>query len=309
MCAPIGFRPEPAFGPFDITPDSQSVRSEKLIQLELYARTFGIQAPPVKFVVPGDDRVYLIPSEDLKTYEHRTQDMKIAVADKLQIDLDAVLDMNDDPIQRGEWNLISNRWPYCFGKFTVIGQPRFSDPVLTVVWKSQRLAIKLWLPRPRRITVGELLTIVRIENCCPRDLVDFVRKKGCAECLQQPTVFVGIVETNGSVTHSHSAERTEPQMVFVAVQNLWVMLPYTEEPRPDLLVPASLTVSEVKAIIEQEFWETMGLEEEEDRAGVIVQHKMVSAAPEGSWEEIADQRSTALGTMRMGVRSVLWYDE
>ncbi|KAA8895958.1 hypothetical protein FN846DRAFT_911150 [Sphaerosporella brunnea] len=314
MSAPIRCRPAPAFGSFDIPPDSETVRSEQFIQFELYARSFGIQVPPLKFVVPGDNRIYFIPSEYLKTYG----DMKMAVADKLQIDVDGVLDMSLEPIQPSDWNI-----------------PMFSDPVLTVVWKSKSLAIKIWLPCPRRITVGELLGIVqgylgqlmdspldlplvprltsselcklRIEDGSPSDLVDFVRKKGCAECVQQPTVFVGIVGIDEAVTHSHSTEGMEPQMVYVVVQNLWMMVPSRVQPRPDLVVPASLSVSQVKAMIEQEFWETLGLGEEEDRAGVLLRHNMVSAAPEGRWDEIADQDLTAVGTMRMAVRSVLTY--
>ncbi|KAA8893225.1 hypothetical protein FN846DRAFT_896169 [Sphaerosporella brunnea] len=341
LSATISLQPADPFGSIDTTPNIETVPREVMevsahngnsesSLLELYARTFGIQAPPLKFVVPGDDRIYCIPSEELKTYGDRTQDLKMAVADKLQIDIEEVLDMSLDRIQDTEWRMISSRWPYCFGKFTVVGQPMFADPVLTVVWKSKNLAIKCWLPCPRRITVGELLTIVRgylgqlmdsplhlplvprltrselnkikIEDGAPRDLVSVIRNRGCAKCLQQPTVFVG---TNGGMAHSHSAESTEPQMVFVAVQNLWVMMPATSQPRPDLVLPATLTVSEAKAIIEKQFCETLGLEDEEDRAEVLFRHDMLTAAPEGCWDEIADQNATALGTMRMAVRSVL----
>ncbi|KAA8912171.1 hypothetical protein FN846DRAFT_903796 [Sphaerosporella brunnea] len=160
------------------------------------------------------------------------------------------------------------------------------------------------LPLVPRLTISELCK-VSIEGGSPQDLVDFVRNKGCAQCVQQPTVFVEIVGTHEAVTHSHSTESMEPQMVYVVVQNLWVMVPHTVQPRPDLVVPASLSVSQVKAMIEQEFWETLGLEEEEDRAGVLVRHDMVSAAPEGCWDEIADQDLTAVRTMRMAVRSFL----
>ncbi|KAA8892604.1 hypothetical protein FN846DRAFT_915140 [Sphaerosporella brunnea] len=130
MSAPINCRPEARVG-FDITPNFHTVRSEQSILLELYARTFGIQVPPLKFVVPGDNRIYFIPSEYVKTYG----DMKMAVADKLQIDVDGVLDMSLDRSQPSEWQSVSSAWPYCFGKFTVIGQAMFADPILTVVWK------------------------------------------------------------------------------------------------------------------------------------------------------------------------------
>ncbi|KAA8910163.1 hypothetical protein FN846DRAFT_888557 [Sphaerosporella brunnea] len=372
MTAHIGRRPSPSralFGSVDITPDSESVRSEDTeasaqngnrepILVELI-RAFGIQPPRLKFVVPGDGRVYTLRSDELRTYCVRfghasrelwwwwsvgrdqadvsmePQDMKMAVADKMQIDVDTVLDMNLDPIQPNEWNNVSSNWPYCFGKFTVIGQPMFPDPVLTVVWKSKNVAIKCWLPCPRRITVEALLPMVQgylflliqspldlpvvprftqtelcklsIEDGCPQDRVDVMRDKGCAQCLQQPTVFVGFAGTKGLVAHSHSAATREPQMVFVVVQSLWVVFPGQEQPRPDLVVPASLTVSEVKAIIEKQFWEARGRDEEEDTDGVLAGHEMVTAAPGGCWDEIADQNSTAVGTMRMAVRSILTY--
>ncbi|KAA8906860.1 hypothetical protein FN846DRAFT_906814 [Sphaerosporella brunnea] len=304
--------------------------------LSEYLKEFGIEAPALKFVVPGDDRIRSIPLADAKTYGG----MKMAVEDKLQIVMDSVLDPFNHPIEPTDWEIVSSTWPYRFGKFTVVGQPMFSDPVMTVVWEAKSLAIKMWLPSPRRITMGQLLTIVRgylvqllpspldlslaprmtrseINNVIiqdgwsrSRDLVRVVQQTWCTKCLQQSTVFVGTTQPKGVVGHSHSAASTEPQMVFVVVQNLWEMIPgMVKQYRPDLLVPATLTVSEVKAIIEKQFWDTLGLEDEDERDEVLWAHEMLTAAADGCWDKIADQDTMALGNIRMAVRSIITYKE
>ncbi|KAA8896520.1 hypothetical protein FN846DRAFT_910687 [Sphaerosporella brunnea] len=178
-------------------------------------------------------------------------ELKHVVVEKLEIHLEAVLDMYGNRIEEEGGPLIASSWPYYQGKFTIIGAPLFSKSLLTQFMSQLR-------------TAGELATLgfspshldsLFIEGGTSSDLLDGLLSRISqvwpnASTLSARTGDPSVHADNGN--HCTSAART-----FIVVQTWWIKFPDKGEQPLDVLMRTETTISEVKSSMESYFFEVM----------------------------------------------------
>ncbi|KAA8898659.1 hypothetical protein FN846DRAFT_909973 [Sphaerosporella brunnea] len=277
--------------------------------------------PPLKFVVPASPRIFVIPHDQIQTYH----ELKRVVANKLEIDLEAVQDMYGDCIDEEAWSVIAFSWPYYLGKFTVIGAPQASAYLLTVEFKPKRLAMKFAVPRPHNLTVRELVGI----------LVKYMRQlqaaAGPAHIEFLPSDFATLYiegATSGELVQGLAPKRPrclrlpEPRPLTSKTKTLatahsspcrrrvgtqWTRLPNIRQPSQDILMASATTIWQVKSFIERWFFMFMHVHHEDLKDKILVQHDVVVRIDDGHWTEVPDPDETTLGSLQQPVRSVIRY--
>ncbi|KAA8906901.1 hypothetical protein FN846DRAFT_906781 [Sphaerosporella brunnea] len=271
-----------------------------------------ISLPPLKFVVFGSPRIYFIPNDEIQTYQ-------------------VVLDMYGDCVDEAGWPVLAFSWPYYTGKFTIIGAPLFSESLLTIELKPNRLAIKFAVPRPHHLTVGCLRDIVveymrqlgtagelathgispsdvdslYIEDATSSDLVQGLLNRASQACPKTPTLFAGLGVPSADVENEQPSDGTTCR--FIALQMHLIKFPEKREPTQNILMVAAATISQVKSALERRFFGALRVDHDQWKDKTIVQHDVVVRSDDGRWTEVPDPDETTLGILQRPVQSVLLY--
>ncbi|KAA8899281.1 hypothetical protein FN846DRAFT_909665 [Sphaerosporella brunnea] len=284
--------------------------------------------PLLKFVVPGSPRIYYIPHDQIQTY----QGLERVVRQKLEIDLEAVLDMCGHCIDSAAWTVVKLSWPYCLGTFTVIGKPVYSESLVTLKFRGKPLEIKFALPRPQNLTVGTLRRIMLGYMGClqkagelpalgflPSDLNDLdiagvtsdnlVKERLHPDLqlgLDTPTLFVVptvLVDDVDDENLSHGTACT-----FIVVQTQWIKLhAIRREPIREVLMAPATTICQVKAIIEKLLFKVLRVDHDDRKDEVILEHEVLVRNNDGHWTDIPRPLKTTLRSLQRTVQSVMNY--